>query len=175
MGILALCGPYENPLRTFFHMGPVVNALFPAFLSGVRRHRQIAQKVWRAVLSGPWVFPAAKLFVFNSKAVKREDFERYRPHIAHIDVVTFLQTAAYLAKHSAVDVLPRIKVPTLVVAGTKDNFTPIAVCRRMCEMIPGAEWFSVEGGSHGALIEFPDDIGNRVLSFMARHFDGERR
>lgn len=174
-GILALCGPYENPLRTFFYMGPLVNAVFPAFVSGVRRHRKLVQKVWRAVLSGPWVFPAAKLLVFNAKAVKRDDFERYRPHIANIDVVTFLQTAVYLSKHSAAGVLPRIEVPTLVVAGTKDNFTPLSVCRRMYEMIPGAEWFSVEDGSHGALIEFPEIIGNRVLQFLTRHFDGERR
>ena len=170
LGILALCGPYENPLKTFFYLGPIANRLYPLFLHGARRRPKSVGKIWKAILSGPWVLPAGKLVIFNRKAVRREDFERYQPHIANIDVVTFLQTGAYLQQHSAREVLPRIKVPTLVVAGTQDNFTPISVCRRMYEMIPGAEWFPVKGGSHGALIEFPELIDERVLEFMGEHF-----
>ena len=170
LGILALCGPYENPLKTFFYVGPIVSQLFPLLLQGARRSPALVGKVWKAILSGPWVLPAGKLFIFNRKAIRRSDFERYQPHIANIDVVTFLQTGAYLSQHSARDVLPTISVPTLVVAGTKDNFTPIFICRRMYEMIPTAEWFPVKAGSHGALIEFPELINERVLVFMEEHF-----
>ena len=170
LGLLALCGPYEHPLKTFFHVGPLADALYPLLLREVNRNPERAQRVWSFMLSGPWVFSVARLLVLNRKAVKREDFERYRPHIANMDILTFFQTGACFGQHTAKSVLPRIDVPTLVVAGDEDNFTPVSVCRRMYEMIPTAEWYLVKGGSHGSLIKFPDEINSRVLKFMARHF-----
>ncbi len=63
-----------------------------------------------------------------------------------------------------------VRVPTLVVAGEKDNFTPLSSLRRLRDGIPGAEYYEVPGASHAGLVEFPDEINARVVAFMTQHF-----
>ena len=115
------------------------------------------------------VAPLADL-ILNPDAVRWDSFDSWREHLADFDVRAFLRLAANLSHHSAAHVLPTVSVPTLVVAGEKDNFTPLSVLRRLRDEIPGAEYFEVAGGSHAGLVEFPDEIGARVTEFMTRHF-----
>jgi pimeloyl-ACP methyl ester carboxylesterase len=169
-GFLMLLGTYEYPLRSFFYLGRAAEPFIRAALSLVRLRPPLFQKAWSTILSGPWVYQFARLFVLNAGAARREDFESWREHLARFDMHTFLQLAVHLGAHSAGHVLPEVDVPTLIVAGDKDNFNPIRNCRRMHEQIPGSEWFPVAGGSHGGLFEFPEIINPRVLAFMDRHF-----
>lgn len=170
-GFMALLGTCEYPLRSFFHLGRLGEWIVPGLLAAVRRQPDLLKKAWTAVLSGPWVFPAAQLLVLNPKAARRDDFESWRRHLAQIDVETFLQLSVYLGAHSAAHALPRAAtLPCLIVAGDRDNFTPIRECRRMHARIPGSEWVEVHGASHGGLFEFPELINPRVLDFLQRHF-----
>lgn len=169
-GLLLLCGTYEHLMRSFFYVGPLLDAVFPLLLYGMEHNPERVQAVWTHIFSQPWVFQVARQFVFNRDAVKQSDFDRYQPHIANIDVQSFLHTCYNIGRYSSKDVLSDIRMPTLVVAGEKDNFSPLSVCRRMHEQIQDAEWMLVEGGSHGSLIEFPERINERVLDFMSRHF-----
>lgn len=169
-GLLMLLGTYEYPLDSFFHLRGAAVPVVRALLEASRLQPSLFQGIWTAVLSGPWVFPTAKLLVLNPRAARRDDFESWRAHLARFDMQGFLQLALHLGAHSAAHVLPAIDVPTLVVAGERDNFTPIANCRRMHALIPGAEWFPVPGATHGGLFEFPEIINPRVMTFMERHF-----
>lgn len=87
-----------------------------------------------------------------------------------MDPLTFFQIGESLRRHSAASVLDEVQVPTLVVAGDADNFTPLSLCRRMHERIRDSELAIIPGGSHAALIEYPDVINRTVLDFMHRHF-----
>lgn len=170
-GFVALLGSYEYPLRSFFHMGRWGERIVPVLLSAARSRPELLQPIWSALLSGPWVFPAAKLLVLNPRAARREDFESWRRHLAQLQAETFLQLGVYLGAHSAAHALPRAaSLPCLIVAGERDNFTPLEVCRRMHQLIPGSEWVEVSGASHGGLFEFPERINPRVLEFMQRRF-----
>jgi pimeloyl-ACP methyl ester carboxylesterase len=170
IGMMALLGPYEYPLRSFYHLGQLWEKIIPALLDLVRARPEQAQKVWSTVLTGPWMFPAARLLELNRKAARRDDFVSWTDHLAGMDLELFLQMALVLNRHSAADVLPGLRVPCLVVAGDADGFTPVATARRMHELAPGSELFVVEGASHGGLFEFPEQINARVLEFMERHF-----
>jgi pimeloyl-ACP methyl ester carboxylesterase len=169
-GMLALLGPYEYPLRSFYHAGQLWENILPALLDLVRSRPALAQKVWSTVLTGPWMFPAAKLLELNRKAARRDDFVSWTDHLAGVDLELFLQMALYLGRHSAAEVLPQLRIPCLVVAGDRDGFTPLATARRMHELAPGSELFVVEGASHGGLFEFPGPVNARVLQFMEQHF-----
>jgi pimeloyl-ACP methyl ester carboxylesterase len=170
LGLLALLGTYEYPLRSFYNLGRFSEGLVGLMHRLAARAPGPMGKVWSAALSGPWTFPIAKYLVLNPKAARADDFESWREHLAGVHPQTFLQLGIYLGRHSAAHVLPSLSVPSLVVAGDRDYFTPLKVCRRMHEQIPGSEWFQVKGGSHGGLFEFPDLINTRVLDFMERHF-----
>jgi pimeloyl-ACP methyl ester carboxylesterase len=70
--------------------------------------------------------------------------------------------------HDALDQLPRISAPTLVVAGELDLMTPPALGRAVAEAIPGAryELLTGSGASHAAPLERPQEVADLVLDFL---------
>jgi pimeloyl-ACP methyl ester carboxylesterase len=54
------------------------------------------------------------------------------------------------AEHSAVDLLPEINVPVLVVGGEQDVFTPYFLSNQMLRSIP-VQNCEIQRGSHAAL------------------------
>ncbi|GAA1787088.1 3-oxoadipate enol-lactonase [Planosporangium flavigriseum] len=62
--------------------------------------------------------------------------------------------------------LPRIAVPTLVVAGRDDPATPPAHARELADGIPGASLLEVAGAAHLANVEKPEV----VTAALAQHF-----
>jgi pimeloyl-ACP methyl ester carboxylesterase len=57
-------------------------------------------------------------------------------------------------------------VPTLVVAGERDLFTPRHLSLEMAQRIRGAELLEIPRGSHAALIEQPELVNLRLEKFL---------
>jgi Alpha/beta hydrolase family len=67
----------------------------------------------------------------------------------------------------SVDCLPLLKeiqVPTLVVAGREDVYTPLALAEQLCECIPAAELTVIENAGHMPNLEQPDAF-NEAMGF----------
>mgnify|MGYP001627406937 CR=1 FL=1 len=62
------------------------------------------------------------------------------------------------------DLLPRIRVPTLVVAGARDEATPPALSQQIADAIPGARQVSLDAG-HQSAFERPDEFADAWLAF----------
>lgn len=73
-----------------------------------------------------------------------------------------------LGEHDPSDVLPRLDLPVMIVAGTRDPMTPLTLSEQMARRIPGAELVVVEGGTHYLPIEFPDALNDAVARFLGR-------
>lgn len=71
-----------------------------------------------------------------------------------------------MALHSAEDVLEKVKVPTLVIAGERDIFTPLWLSEEMADRIPGAQLLIIPQGSHAALVEQPQLLCLAVEKFL---------
>ena len=67
------------------------------------------------------------------------------------------------------DHLPLIAVPTLVLAGEKDNNAPASMMEKMAQKIPGAEFATIPNAGHLAPMGNPDAFNHVVLDFLARH------
>jgi pimeloyl-ACP methyl ester carboxylesterase len=76
-------------------------------------------------------------------------------------------TAGYL-EHSAWDVLPTIDVPTLIIAGDKDQLTPVTTAERMHAAIPDSELVVFPGHSHLVQVEKPHEVHAAIEDFLAR-------
>ena len=85
-----------------------------------------------------------------------------------MDPRLFLGMLRHASEHTAFDFLPKVDVPTLIVAGTEDTFTPYWLSEEMHDRIPGAEMLTVPGGTHAAPIEQPELITLRLEKFLAR-------
>ena len=65
-----------------------------------------------------------------------------------------------------VDLLAQITVPTLVVVGRHDEFTPISDAEFMQERIPNASLVVIEGAAHMPNLERPAEFNTALQSFL---------
>jgi 3-oxoadipate enol-lactonase len=66
------------------------------------------------------------------------------------------------------ELLDRIAVPTLVVVGRDDEYTPVADARDMHRRIAGSELVVVEGAAHLPNLERPDEFNAALGRFLDR-------
>lgn len=74
---------------------------------------------------------------------------------------------AYRA-HDALDRLPAVRVPALVIAGEQDPQCTPSTARELARAIPGAELVLMPGQSHQPFQEVPDEWNALVDEFLAR-------
>jgi pimeloyl-ACP methyl ester carboxylesterase len=68
--------------------------------------------------------------------------------------------------HDALDRLPQIRCPTLVVHGAEDLITLPRYNRRVAEAIPGAQLQEIDGGGHIAWGERPAEVNRVIREFL---------
>ena len=131
------------------------------------RNAVLAQKALRSILMLPGVWQAARaLRRVHPDLGPREDFDPYLEHLQQLDLRAYFALARDLLSHDASPMLAEVNVPTLVVAGDRDLFTPIARSRELASRIAGAELLVVRGGSHAVLVEQPELIALAVEKLL---------
>jgi pimeloyl-ACP methyl ester carboxylesterase len=88
--------------------------------------------------------------------------------IARNDLNFYRKVTVELARADYRDLLPQIKIPTLIIVGEFDVTTPPELSRYMAERIPGAELRIVKNSAHLAKLENPDEFNAYVLDFLRR-------
>jgi len=166
--LVLVCGSYGNPLDTF-HDSTYLKRAFPLIRRAVERFPRPAARVVHAVANSELAVQIALTFEVNRETISRDDLAPYFAHLACMDPVIFVRTLESLASHSARDHLPEVNVPTLIVAGEADKFTPAWLSRRMAEAIPGSELYLLSGGTHTAPLEHPRAIELRLGRFLKEH------
>ena len=67
------------------------------------------------------------------------------------------------------DQISRITLPTLVVSGREDVFTPVHLAEQIHRSIRSSEWKIIEGAGHALYIEKALALSQTVLEFLKRH------
>lgn len=88
-------------------------------------------------------------------------------------VVSTRQAGYAGACHAVRDVdtlsrLPQLRLPTLVIAGSADLATPVAMSQAIVDAIPGAQLVVIDGAAHLSAVECPDAFEAAVRAFLAR-------
>jgi 3-oxoadipate enol-lactonase len=77
--------------------------------------------------------------------------------------------AAAIMGHDTYELLPKIALPTLVIAGDNDRLIPVENSRVLASRIPKAELVILKGPGHEFFIEAADKVNKTVLDFLGRH------
>ena len=88
--------------------------------------------------------------------------------LAEIETAAYLATALEIDRASSADVLPRVSVPALIIAGERDAFVPAKVAREMAHSIPDSELWIIPGTGHAGMIEHGDEYAHLVQSFYEK-------
>lgn len=96
-----------------------------------------------------------------------EDAASITRHLRTVDTRTVQTMVASAHAHSAWELLPEIRVPVLIVAGDRDSFAPAAtVGERMHALCPTSTLVRLPRGTHTALFDHPQEIGDSVEQFF---------
>ena len=71
------------------------------------------------------------------------------------------------AHHDAVDHLPRVTAPTLLLHGDEDRMAPVENAELIAGLIPVSRVVITPGGRHGFFDEFHDEVSAVVRDFLA--------
>jgi pimeloyl-ACP methyl ester carboxylesterase len=164
-GLVLICGSYGNPLDTF-HDSTYLKRIFPVLRGLVERYPVRAARLIQALLSTELAMQVALSMELNRELIAKADLAPYFEHLARMDPVVFVRTLDSLASHTAWDHLPHVDVPTLIIAGERDKFTPAWLSRKMAEHIPESELMLVPLGTHTATLEYRELIELRIERFL---------
>jgi pimeloyl-ACP methyl ester carboxylesterase len=101
-----------------------------------------------------------------------EDLRSFLGQLSHVDPHTIPKMVVSCQTHSAEDVLPTLRVPMLIMAGGRDPFVPLEkVARPMHHRAPTSELVVIDGATHSAMLDYPQQIAGLVQDFIARRVD----
>jgi len=131
----------------------------------------VLNRLSRSLLPTRLAFEIAARLEIRPELVEPQDFMPYLEGMSKIDIQLFIAMLASAGEHSCDDLLPAIRVPTLIVAGGRDGFTPADRSRAMADAIPGADLLEIPNASHTAPIERPSLVSSAIREFLARRID----
>jgi pimeloyl-ACP methyl ester carboxylesterase len=166
-GLVLVCGAHSEPLQTF-KGSDLLEVALPALRKTVGAAPGLFGSIGRAVLTRDWVYRVAAKFEIREELLSQQDFMPYLKGLAQMDPALFLAMLNEAAQHSTREFLGEIRVPTLVIAGEHDTFTPPDLSREMASLIPGAELCIVHDGTHSTPLEHQDLVGEVTLDFLTR-------
>lgn len=91
--------------------------------------------------------------------------EVYAP-MGGLDLEWMLKMREAAVSHDARQLLSHLEIPTLLVAGDRDRLAPFGYAQQMVRRLPRAEILVARGGTHFALLEFPELIALRLEQFL---------
>lgn len=174
-GLVPIAGAFENPVRTFADK-PVLDRLYPVMevvlaLVPLEALRPVLRRIAHPGL-GRRVIQRTGIAGPN---VEEEDIASHIAHIGEINFSVLFKMMSGLRRHRTAEFLPEIAVPTLVLAGRHDFFTPPSVQQRMADLIPDSELVWFEEAGHLLPIEAPEGIARAIVDFLARRITTPRR
>jgi 3-oxoadipate enol-lactonase len=165
-GLVSLAGPASRALAQF-QGTDVFGHVLPFVRAASKRARDLTVRLWRRVLPSRWLPLVGLHTQLHPMRIELGDLEFYLRQMSEIDPELFLEMLGEASRHTAEDLLPAVRVPTLVMAGAHDRFVPIDTLRKLAFATPTAQWVVVDDGSHALPAEFPDEVAERLLAFAS--------
>ncbi len=167
-GLIPICGSFKNPVETFQGLR-IFHYLMPYLFVGMRHLPQMLSFSSKHIFNGELGWLVAITIGINGYLINKEDFMPYLDHLATRDWCFMGELARAMREQSADDLLERVKVPTLVVAGDEDKFTPLELSLEMANRIPNAELLVVKHGMHTTTLEQPELVNLRIEKWLCKH------
>ncbi|NOY92725.1 MAG: alpha/beta hydrolase [Deltaproteobacteria bacterium] len=145
---------------------PALAELLPRALRTLSLAPGITEALTRRIVRMPETVQWAKRLGLAAGTLDEGVFGELAASFADLDMQIYLRILERLGEYDARPFLSEVDVPTLVVAGERDRFTPRRAMREMAEAIPGAEMMVVPGGTHYVAVEYPELVNLRLEKFL---------
>jgi pimeloyl-ACP methyl ester carboxylesterase len=164
-GLVLICGSSGRITHTF-KGSDVMAQLLPRVIETVDKHPHIARGLWGHLPPDVALRIAMVTGEVDKSAIVPEDLLPYMKHMVDIDLPMFLRMLRSAGEHSARDLLPKIDIPVLVLAGDRDTFTPTRYAEEMAALVPRSE-LKILSGTHVIPLEQKEQVAELIERFFA--------
>ncbi len=164
--LVLICGTHGHPLDRISRSPALRRAMAEAARAFGRSGR-----LGRALLAPSARTPLGRELAYLTGGAHRDQCPRevlddLFAHVAGMDPRVIGAIVASYFEHSAEDLLPDIAVPTLIIAGDRDQLTPLPVAEKMHRLIPGSRLVVFPGHSHLVQVEKPGEVHAAIDAFL---------
>lgn len=149
---------------------PALEYLLPKTIRGLQRADRWVSRLVRWAVESPLLIPVGSRVGLVHPALDEGVFRDIARNFKELDMHLYLEALRRLGEHDASDILAALRVPTLLLASTHDQMTPLGAAERMSERIEDAELRVIPNGTHYAAVEFPELINRHLEEWFARRF-----
>lgn len=169
-GMVSVTGAYRSPLKDLYGHGWVIDPVAGRVVWGLRMlPDQVGTTLWRTVWRTVPFLPVGRLVTAFGPKSPADIIRSYEEHAASLSAEYVTAVASAMRRHDPGDLLPSLGMPTLVITGDADPFTPLRAAKRMVELLPDATLLVVPGASHGCILEEPETVNTAILEHLAGH------
>lgn len=165
--LVLINGTYGKPLATTGV--PLSARIVPPAVDQIRRFHELGSGLLRRATLWPETVLWLKRLGIVGATLDEDVFREVAAEFGSVDLDLYLRILTALGQHDASHVLDAIQVPTLVITGDRDPFTPRQLAQQMARRIPGGEILVVRGATHYAALEYPELVNLRIEKFFREH------
>ena len=163
--LVMICGGFGHPFgRLLRHLE--IASLLPS-IAGVAKHfGPTLQAPLRALTQRPELTGLIRQTGFVGPTADGPLLVELLRGIASCDLKTFFSTYEEIAGDAAPELAARVEAPTLLIAGERDQFTPLPMIVEMKEAMANARLEIYERATHYLPIEYPAKVSDDVRRFL---------
>ncbi|MCC6898844.1 MAG: alpha/beta hydrolase [Polyangiaceae bacterium] len=165
--LILLNGTFGRPLHST--SVPLSSRIVPGLVDQTRRMHEIASSVLRRATQWPETVMWLKRLGVVGNTMDEDLFREIAAEFGGVNLELYLTILRELGEHDAAHVLDNVAVPTLVITGDRDAFTPRQLAQQMARRIRGGEILVVRGATHYAALEYPELVNLRIEKFLREH------
>jgi 3-oxoadipate enol-lactonase len=168
VSMTSVTGAWRSPTKDLYGQGWLVS---PVVAQAVRALRLLpgpmGTAAWRTLWRTLPFLPIGRAATAFGPLTPGDVVDSYEAHARTLTGEYVVEALAAMHVHDPGEALDRLDIPTLVITGDGDPFTPTAVARRMVERLPQAQLLVVADASHGAILEHPELVNEAILAHLA--------
>ncbi|MCK6535691.1 MAG: alpha/beta hydrolase [Polyangiaceae bacterium] len=165
--LILINGTFGKPLHST--RVPMSAKIVPGLVEQARRVHEQASSVLRRATQWPETVMWLKRLGVVGSTMDEELFREIAAEFGGVNLDLYLKILSELGEHDAAHVLDAVAVPTLVITGDRDAFTPRQLAQQMARRIRGGEILVVRGATHYAALEYPELVNLRIEKFLREH------
>jgi pimeloyl-ACP methyl ester carboxylesterase len=165
--LVLLNGTYGRPFDT--EAGPLAARVIPIVVQQAHRFHGLGSALLSRASRWPETVLWMKRLGFIGGTLDEDLFREMALDFAGLDLDVYFRMLSSLGEHDAAHVLETIAVPTLVITGERDAFTPRQLAQQMVRRVPQCEMLLVRGATHYTAVEYPELVNLRIEKFFREH------
>ena len=173
LGLVPINGPYKQGFE-FVTKSETGQKFITTTLDFLSKRPWILE--WfRPIVVLPINFPISKKVEVNPTMCPEREMTLYFDYIAKMDWKAGFKMLSAMGRYDGSDILPTIKVPTLIICGDNDSWAPMDIALEINEKIKGSRLVVIPGGSHATPAENPQMINFAIELFIRDNFPAKNR